>query len=135
MASINTIFSILDPAASPQTGVGDGDSGIVRVGPKREDRIGGPDSLYEVLFSADFAGGAATLTPQLCADPAESPRRWIAISKLQDDGTDAAITRAADFHLVLSFPAGVLIKWVVSGSGSPIPNIKMTARGIIRGSA
>lgn len=135
MSEINTLLTVLDPSASPQTGVGDGDSQIVRVGPRRSDRIGGTDGLYDVLFSADFAGGSATATPYLCNDPSESPRRWVPVKKLQDDGTDVAITRTADFNLVIDAPAGTLLKWTVSGSGSPIPNISMTARGVIRGFA
>lgn len=129
--SIITKLTILDPSASPQTGVGDGDSMITRVGPIDTNR-GGAEDLYKVTYSADWTGGVGTLTPSFCNDPGESPRRWVDISKLQDDGTDAALTRTDDFNLVLNLPAGSLVKWTVSGSGSPLPNISMTARGVIR---
>ena len=134
MSNISTKLTILDPSASPQTGVADGDSQVVMVGPSDINR-GGAEQLYAVVFSADMSGGAAILTPYLCNDPDESPRRWVAISKLQDDGTDAAVTRAADFNMVMDLPAQSLVKWTVSASGSPIPNISMTARGVIRGTA
>lgn len=132
--TISTLLTILDPSASPQTGVGDGDSGIIRVGPIDSNR-GGAEDLYQVMISADWTGGDATVTPYLSNAPSESPRRWVAIKKLQDDGTDVALTRTDDFNLVLNLPTGTLVKWTVTGSGSPLPNISMTARGVIRGVA
>ena len=132
--TLSTLLTILDPSASPQTGVGDGDSQVVMVGPQDVNR-GGAEQLYELTFSGDWTGGAGTATPYMCNDPGESPRRWVAIQKLQDDGTDAALTRTADFNLILTVPAQALVKWTVSGSGSPVPNISMTVRGVCRGVA
>ncbi len=128
---INKLLTLLDSTASPQTGVGDGDSRIIQVGPHDTNR-GGAAGLFTVVFSADYTGGAATLTPNLCLNPTESPQRWVAFSKLKDDGTDAAITRTADFNLSLDLPAQSQFKWTISGSGSPLPAIVMTARGVIR---
>ncbi len=130
-----TQLTLLSPSASPQTGIGDGDSGIVLVGP-RPDSIGGdPPDLIQIAFYGDYSGGAATLTPYVCIDRSESPRRWIESKQVKDDGTEVSITRTADFYIVLQFPAGTLVKWTVSGSGSPLPSIILTARGICRGSA
>lgn len=80
-------------------------------------------------------GGGATLTPFLCNDPAESPRVWVQIKKLKDDGTDAALTRTASFNLPIDLPSGSLVKWTQTGSGSPLPSITMTVRGVCRGVA
>ena len=132
--SINTLLTILDPSASPQTGVGDGDSQVIQIGPIDSNR-GGADTLYPILISAEYSGGSATLTPSVCNDPSESPRRWVPIEHLQDSGDDVAITRTATFNIRFDLPAGALLKWVVSASGSPIPNITMTARGVLRGVA
>ena len=127
-----TVVRLLDPSASPQTGVADDDSGIIHICPTQTSR-GGAQELYQVTFSGDWSGGNATLTPYLCNEPGDSPRRWVQIKKLKDDGTDAAITRTDDFNLVLDVPAGSLVKWILTGSGSPIPSVILDARGVIRG--
>ena len=134
MSEISTLLTILDPSASPQTGVGDGDSGIIRVGPRTTNRTGATDPVT-VQFSASITGGSATLTPKLCNDPDESPRTWIEIKKLKDDGTYTSTAQTASFIMSLAIMPESLVKWTVSGTGSPIPSITMTARGVIRGSA
>ena len=130
---INKLLTLLNPTASPQTGVSDGDSRIIQVGPLDTNR-GGAAGLFNIVFSGDWTAGTATLTPSFCLHPAESPQRWVAVSKLKDDGTDAAITRTADFNLTLTLPAGSQVKWALAATGSPLPAIavSLTARGVIR---
>jgi len=130
-----TQLTLLSPTASPQTGVGDGDSGIVLIGPRPDSFGGDPIDLIPITFYGDYSGGAATLTPYVCADPSESPRRWTEVKHIKDDGTEVSLARTADFYMMLQFPAGALVKWTVSGAGSPLPSIILTARGICRGSA
>lgn len=127
--SITSLVTILDPSASPQTGVADGDSQIIKVGPIDPNR-GGADTLYPIVFSADYESGTGTLTPHICNDPADSPRVWVQVKMLQSDGTDAAITRTADFNLVVDAHAESLLKWTISAGSSPV--IHMTARGVCR---
>lgn len=118
---------------------GDGDSLSVTVGPvslfsptERSDRArGGPaEKLYDIAFSAQYASGSGTLTPYFCNDPGSSPQAWEQIKKMQDDGTDVAITRTDSFNMVLSLPSQSAVKWTLSSSSSP--DINMTARGVLR---
>jgi len=129
------ILTILDPTASPETGVGDGDSGIILIG-QSDTLKPAPIELVPITFQADYSGaGAATVTPYYCADPGESPRRWTEVKKIKDDGSSASVAQTADFVIVLSLPAGSIVKWTVSGSGSPLPSIDMKARGYCKGTA
>ena len=123
-------IDILDPSASPQTGVADSNSAGVTVGPRDPDNRLGVQTRYDVTFSATLVSGSATMTPYLCNDPDESPRRWVQIKKLQDDGTDAALTRTGSFNLAMSLPAESMVRWTISASSTPV--VYMTARGVIR---
>ena len=121
----STLVTIMDSGTT-----GDGDSLAVTVGPGNKNRGGRAGNLYDLTFSAQYTSGSGTLTPYLCNDPDSSPRVWTAISKLQDDGTDAAVTRTADFNMVMALPAQSLVKWTLSSSSSPV--INMTVRGVLR---
>lgn len=72
-------------------------------------------------LSGTFSG--ATATWQVCADVTASPQVWT-------DLTDGAYTAAAADILVLT--AGMAARINISGSGSPVPSITLSARGQIQ---
>ena len=121
-------LTIMDGVA---TGIADGDSGIVRVGP-RDNQRDATDALIPITFTTSYTSGAGTCTPYKCVDPDTSPRVWVPIQKLQDDGTDVAVTRTADFIMTIDLPSGTLVKWTISSGSSPV--IVMVAEGWAHGS-
>lgn len=80
------------------------------------------DEAEVVTWSLTGSFNGATATWQVCVDETVSPRVWAPVS-------NGAFTAAAADNLVLA--TGTLARLVISGSGSPIPNITVTARGPI----
>ena len=117
------------------TGITDEDSAIVKYGSRANVQQRPPFELIPVMYKCSHTGGAATLTPYLCVNPDDSPRAWLAVKNLQGDGTDIAVTRTASFNLIIDAPSGSLVKWAITGSGSPLPAVKMVAEGYAHGSA
>jgi hypothetical protein len=124
--AISKLLTIFDPTTSPGTGIADGDSKIIQVGPLPVNQAGG-EVLYPITF-AMTVGGTATLTPYMCSDPSASPRVWVAVDK---DGV--TVTRIADSVVIIDAPSQSLLKWAISAGSTP--SVSMTARGFIRGSA
>jgi len=114
----------LDFNASPQTGVGDGAGTAYQVWSKDKNFNG------RVTVQAAGTWSGVTLKFEICLDGSVSPRVWSTAQALDPSAgtlTDAAMT--ADGTIQLEVQEGAWIRPIISGTGSPLPALKVDLLG------
>lgn len=129
MATVNTIF---DSTASPQTGIGDGFGAWYKVrgkgGTSRTGQVADTETI-SILITGSL--NSAVVKAVIAHDLTESPIRQAYASNPKDDGTTTAVTYSATGAYNLELPSNVYFTLEISGSGSPLPALRVTAVGEI----
>ena len=103
-------------AIKRQVLTGDGDSHVFQVGGATPSSTSVENVGFQ--FGGSFNGATVTINTSMGGSPID----WEAEATTYTD-TDADI---------LNLPSGSLLKFTVSGSGSPIPNIRLTVNGDVK---
>jgi len=124
-------LTLLNPGASPQTGVADGASAAGKTVTRTQtgtDRIeGGRTELVVIQVAGTWDSG--TISPQVSLNYGVSPEEWTTAQHIANDGTLTDIAITADAVFELEIPSGVYFRLSLAGAGSP--SLTARARGDI----
>lgn len=127
MSQFKTL-TLLNPGASPQTGVANGASAAAKTIARTDGaQQGGRSEL--VIIQVAGTWGSGTVNPQITLNYGVSPEEWTNVQNVANDGTLADVAITADGVVQLEIPSGVHFR--LNLTGATTPSLTARARGDI----